>query len=518
MFMQVHARRPRVANTSRIVKGSKDVVMSVLLETTEGDIVIDLHVDYVPKVCENFLKLCKVKYYNFSPLFNINPTAFFQSGDPIGPPDGDGGTSIYGLLQGPSRRYFKADRNPKLKHVERGTVSMTISKDKTTEHELAGSQFIVTLADNLDYLDASAVPFGRVAEGFDTLEKIVGLYLDHDGRPYKDTRILHTIILDDPFPDPEGLTEPTASPPPSKAQLATVRISEDELNNTTDEALTESELSARKREREAKAQALTLEMLGDLPSADLAPPENVLFVCKLNPLTSSPDLSLIFSRFGQIISCRIITDPHTGASLGYGFIEFEKREECERAYFKMQGVLIDDRRIHVDFGQSLNGGRGVDWGAWIMVAGGVGGEGGEGLGVDLEGDMVGIDGVLMIGEDMITEGMRMRGGGLRLIRALDERSGMTEKSDEKARVGIDAIVVGAEKEVLIGETETGRVAGSAVGVGTGEVEMIRGTETEVAITGMMTRTVGGKGVANDGGSQVGIDLVIEAVTGDGDPT
>ncbi|ODQ52449.1 cyclophilin-like protein [Saitoella complicata NRRL Y-17804] len=353
--------------------------MSVLLETTEGDIVIDLHVDYVPKVCENFLKLCKVKYYNFSPLFNINPTAFFQSGDPIGPPDGDGGTSIYGLLQGPSRRYFKADRNPKLKHVERGTVSMTISKDKTTEHELAGSQFIVTLADNLDYLDASAVPFGRVAEGFDTLEKIVGLYLDHDGRPYKDTRILHTIILDDPFPDPEGLTEPTASPPPSKAQLATVRISEDELNNTTDEALTESELSARKREREAKAQALTLEMLGDLPSADLAPPENVLFVCKLNPLTSSPDLSLIFSRFGQIISCRIITDPHTGASLGYGFIEFEKREECERAYFKMQGVLIDDRRIHVDFGQSLNGGRGVDWGAWY------GREGNPGMG-DIGGD------------------------------------------------------------------------------------------------------------------------------------
>jgi peptidyl-prolyl cis-trans isomerase-like 4 len=39
-------------------------------------------------------------------------------------------------------------------------------------------------------------------------------------------------------------------------------------------------------------------MLGDLPDADLAPPENVLFVCKLNPVTEDEDLELIFSRFG----------------------------------------------------------------------------------------------------------------------------------------------------------------------------------------------------------------------------
>ena len=28
-------------------------------------------------------------------------------------------------------------------------------------------------------------------------------------------------------------------------------------------------------------------------------------------------------------------------------------EDCERAYFKMDNVLIDDRRIHVDFSQSV---------------------------------------------------------------------------------------------------------------------------------------------------------------------
>lgn len=40
-----------------------------------------------------------------------------------------------------------------------------------------------------------------------------------------------------------------------------------------------------RREREARAQALTLEIIGDLPSAEVKPPENVLFVCKLNPVT-----------------------------------------------------------------------------------------------------------------------------------------------------------------------------------------------------------------------------------------
>ncbi len=46
-----------------------------------------------------------------------------------------------------------------------------------------------------------------------------------------------------------------------------------------------------RREREARAQALTLEIIGDLPSAEVKPPENVLFVCKLNPVTEGQTLS-----------------------------------------------------------------------------------------------------------------------------------------------------------------------------------------------------------------------------------
>ena len=73
-------------------------------------------------------------------------------------------------------------------------------------------------------------------------------------------------------------------------------------------------------------------MVGDLPFANVRPPENILFVCKLNPVTRDEDLELIFSRFGTIMSCQVIRDKVTGDSLQYAFIEFDKREDAEQVY------------------------------------------------------------------------------------------------------------------------------------------------------------------------------------------
>ena len=50
----------------------------------------------------------------------------------------------------------------------------------------------------------------------------------------------------------------------------------------------------------------------------------------------------------------MIRDHKTGDSLQYAFVEFEDQKACENAYFKMDNVLIDDRRIHVDFSQSVS--------------------------------------------------------------------------------------------------------------------------------------------------------------------
>lgn len=320
--------------------------------------------DQSTKTCvfaSSFLKLCKIKYYNYSPVYSVQPNFSFQTGDPIGPEskDSDGGSSIWGLPDGvtkkasrPEKRTFEPEFSRKRKHTQRGTVSMATTASPTNRDErFAGSQFIITLGDNIDQLDGKAAIFGEVVEGFDVLEKINTAFVDGTGRPLKDIRILHTVVLDDPFDDPPGLQEPPSSPVPSAAQLATVRIAHDEEieENADPEAMEKL-----RREREARAQALTLELLGDLPDADITPPEQVLFVCKLNPVTQDEDLELIFSRFGKILSCEVIRDKGTGDSLQYAFIEYANKEDCERAYFKMQGVLIDDHRIHVDFSQSVS--------------------------------------------------------------------------------------------------------------------------------------------------------------------
>ena len=107
-----------------------------------------------------------------------------------------------------------------------------------------------------------------------------------------------TTVPEDPFPDPEGLVVPDSIPtrPPDNS----TRIAEDEDPLAT---LPEEEAETIRRKKAAEASALTLEMVGDLPFANVRPPENVLFVCKLNPVTRDEDLELIFSRFS--FECRM---------------------------------------------------------------------------------------------------------------------------------------------------------------------------------------------------------------------
>lgn len=278
-----------------------------------------------------------------------------QTGDPLGPTssESNGGSSIWHALSPAGPRTFEPEFSSKLHHLERGTVSMAcVPSPRDPDVKLAASQFIITLGDDLSaQLDGKAAIFGKVVEGLDVLENINTSFLDDAGRPLKDIRIRHTIILEDPTDSIPGLRSPSSSPVPSKAQLATVRIADDEVIDSNADQATVEKL---RREREARQQALTLEMVGDLPFAEVAPPENVLFVCKLNPVTDDEALTLIFGRFGTLLSCEVIRDKRTGDSLQYAFIEYSDKGDAERAYFKMQNVLIDDHRIHVDFSQSVS--------------------------------------------------------------------------------------------------------------------------------------------------------------------
>ena len=213
------------------------------------------------------------------------------------------------------------------------------------------SQFFITTRDGLNYLDDEPFTvFGKVGEGMDVVQQINEAYCDPQGRPYRNIRIKHVYLLEDPLPDPKGMFVPEKSP---EFSVVDERNEADDPENPF-EGLTEEQVKERMERESAKARAQFLEMIGDLPHAEVKPPDEVLFVCKLNPDTQEEDLEVIFSKFGKVLDVDIIRDFKTGRSLNYGFVTFQDDEACVRAYKSMEGAIIDDRRIHVDFCQSVS--------------------------------------------------------------------------------------------------------------------------------------------------------------------
>lgn len=54
--------------------------MAVVIETTLGDLTVDLFLKERPQACLNFLKLCKLKYYNYNLFHTIQEGFIAQTG------------------------------------------------------------------------------------------------------------------------------------------------------------------------------------------------------------------------------------------------------------------------------------------------------------------------------------------------------------------------------------------------------------------------------------------------------
>ncbi|KAG5238889.1 polyadenylate-binding protein [Salix suchowensis] len=53
-----------------------------------------------------------------------------------------------------------------------------------------------------------------------------------------------------------------------------------------------------------------------------------------------------FSVFGNILSCKVATDP-SGQSKGYGFVQFDSEEAAQKAIEKLNGMLMNDKQVYV---------------------------------------------------------------------------------------------------------------------------------------------------------------------------
>jgi peptidyl-prolyl cis-trans isomerase-like 4 len=122
-----------------------------------------------------------------------------QTGDPTA--TGTGGECILSYIASKSGssdevpRYFVPTIVSRLKHTAKGTVSMAVAPALEGQNGGCGSQFFITLADNIDYLDGKHAVFGHVVEGLEVLDQINEAFTDQNGRPLKDIRIRHVVIL-----------------------------------------------------------------------------------------------------------------------------------------------------------------------------------------------------------------------------------------------------------------------------------------------------------------------------------
>ncbi|OMJ91896.1 hypothetical protein SteCoe_5455 [Stentor coeruleus] len=82
--------------------------------------------------------------------------------------------------------------------------------------------------------------------------------------------------------------------------------------------------------------------------SDQGSKENILYIQNLSFRTKEKDLEKIFSKFGNISRCTIITSSVSGKSRGFGFVTFENSEDAKVAKNALDNTEIDERKIRVE--------------------------------------------------------------------------------------------------------------------------------------------------------------------------
>lgn len=91
--------------------------------------------------------------------------------------------------------------------------------------------------------------------------------------------------------------------------------------------------------------------------------QNKVFVGGISFNTTESALADFFRSFGEIVSCKIITNRETGRSRGFAFVEFSSQQEAESSISNGDGKELDGRTIRVSLANktsssSGSGGRG----------------------------------------------------------------------------------------------------------------------------------------------------------------
>ena len=149
----------------------------VTIEMESGNkILVELFPEIAPNTVNNFISLIHKGFYDSLFFHRVIPGFMIQGGCPKGSGTGGPGYSIRGE--------FKANGFAnELKH-ERGVISMARSSAPNS----AGSQFFIMVA-NSPHLDSAYAAFGKVTEGMDEADRIVGAKTDYSDKPLEPQRM-----------------------------------------------------------------------------------------------------------------------------------------------------------------------------------------------------------------------------------------------------------------------------------------------------------------------------------------
>ena len=158
--------------------------MKATIEMKNGKkMVFELDEQAAPLTVKNFVKLARQDFYEDVIFHRVIAGFMIQGGDPTGTGTGGPGYCIKGE--------FKANgvENP-IKHV-RGVISMARAMDPNS----AGSQFFIMHAD-APHLDGQYAAFGRMTEGFETLDEIAQTPCGYADKPFED-QVIKKITIEE---------------------------------------------------------------------------------------------------------------------------------------------------------------------------------------------------------------------------------------------------------------------------------------------------------------------------------
>ena len=154
---------------------------NVILETTQGNVEIELMPGIAPLAVANFVGHIKSGYYDDLIFHRVIEGFMVQGGDPLG--NGTGGESIWG-------KNFPDEFSPEARFDTEGLLAMANSGPMTN-----GSQFFITTS-TPEWLNDKHTIFGKVVEGYDKVKKIEGVEKGAGDKPVEDQKIVKAYITE----------------------------------------------------------------------------------------------------------------------------------------------------------------------------------------------------------------------------------------------------------------------------------------------------------------------------------